>query len=310
MLGVATLIVTNAVMEGFTHEMQDRIHGILSDLVFESPSLDGFENAELRMAEIKKVAGPYIGGMSPTVHVPAMLGYSVGSEYFTRQITVIGLDETTYSTVSDFGKFLQHPDNREHLDFNLKVGGYDIIDHQATDRTKVSPRFPMQDAGWIHRRRKAKMRPQVEVPKGSLDGNPFQQSFAPAQTPLEASSNGSSDVNSTAEGTAFDPARDQHPGCVLGIGLCAFRMLDGSDGFYAVPGDDVEISYPTSAKPPKVLSTKFTAVDFYECKMSEYDSNFVFVPIRKLQDMRGMIDPSTGIARCNAIQIRLKEGVD
>ena len=159
MLGVATLIVTNAVMEGFTHEMQDRIHGILSDLVFECPSLDGFENAELRMAEIKKVAGPHIAGMSPTVHVPAMLGYSVGSEYFTRQITVIGIDETTYSTVSDFGKFLQHPDNREHLDFNLKVGGYDIIDHQATDRTKVSPRFPMQDAGWIHRRRKAKMSP-------------------------------------------------------------------------------------------------------------------------------------------------------
>ena len=25
--------------------------------------------------------------------------------------------------------------------------------------------------------------------------------------------------------------------------------------------------------------------------MSEYDSNFVFVPIRKLQEMRGMIDP-------------------
>ena len=32
-LGVATMIVVNAVMEGFTHEMRDRIHGILSDLV-------------------------------------------------------------------------------------------------------------------------------------------------------------------------------------------------------------------------------------------------------------------------------------
>ena len=57
MLGVATMIVVNAVMEGFTHEMQDRIHGILSDLVFESVSLDGFPDADRRMAEIQKVAG-------------------------------------------------------------------------------------------------------------------------------------------------------------------------------------------------------------------------------------------------------------
>ena len=75
MLGVATMIVVNAVMEGFTHEMQDRIHGILSDLVFESRSLDGIPDAERRMAEIREVAGEYIAGMSPTVHVPAMLGY-------------------------------------------------------------------------------------------------------------------------------------------------------------------------------------------------------------------------------------------
>jgi lipoprotein-releasing system permease protein len=41
-LGVATMIVVNAVMAGFSHEMQTRIHGILSDLVFESHSLSGF----------------------------------------------------------------------------------------------------------------------------------------------------------------------------------------------------------------------------------------------------------------------------
>ena len=28
-LGVATMIVVNSVMAGFTHEMQDRIHGVL-----------------------------------------------------------------------------------------------------------------------------------------------------------------------------------------------------------------------------------------------------------------------------------------
>ena len=47
MLGVATMIVVNSVMEGFTSEMQNRIHGILSDLVFEARSLDGMPDAEL-----------------------------------------------------------------------------------------------------------------------------------------------------------------------------------------------------------------------------------------------------------------------
>jgi lipoprotein-releasing system permease protein len=298
MLGVATLIVVNAVMEGFTHEMQERIHGILSDLVFESQSLDGFPDADRRMAEIDQIAGQYIEGMSPTVHIPAMLGYSVGSQYITRQIMMIGVDESTYAHVSDFGEFLQHPANRKKLDFQLKSDGYDTIDHQASDSSKALPRLEMRDAGWVHRRAKAQSARRIRVPEGSLDANPFQQPRAetpPAQEP---------------EGTDFDPSSEQHTGAVLGIGLCAYRTLDGADGFHAIPGDDVNISFPTASKPPRVDSTIFTIVDFYESKMSEYDSSFVFVPIRMLQKLRGMIDPSTNIANCNAIQIRLKPGVD
>ena len=134
MLGVATMIVVNAVMEGFTHEMQDRIHGILSDLVFESVSLDGFPDADRRMAEIKQVAGEYIAGMSPTVHVPAMLGYSVGNQYVTQADHADRRRrERPTPSVSDFGQYLQHPENRKQLDFQLKDGGYDTIDHQATE---------------------------------------------------------------------------------------------------------------------------------------------------------------------------------
>jgi lipoprotein-releasing system permease protein len=305
MLGVATMIVVNAVMEGFTHEMQDRIHGILSDLVFESVSLDGFPDPDRRMAEIREVAGEYIEGMSPTVHVPALLGYSFNNEYITRQIMMIGIDEATYATVSDFGQFLQHPGNRKQLDFNLKENGYDTVDHQANDSAKAPLRIGMNDAGWVHRRRKATYSRPIVVPEGALDANPFQKKATPSAAGEPASAGGKS-----AEGTDFDPAREQWPGCVLGIGICAYRSLDGSDGFLALPGDDVEITYPTSSKPPKGASNKFTIVDFYESKMSEYDSSFVFVPLRTLQQYRGMIDLSTGIGNCNAIQIRLKEGVD
>src|SRR5690606_7987184 len=59
MLGVATMIVVNAVMAGFTHEMQDRIHGILSDVVFEWRSLNGGPDPEGHMRRINEIAGPY-----------------------------------------------------------------------------------------------------------------------------------------------------------------------------------------------------------------------------------------------------------
>jgi lipoprotein-releasing system permease protein len=45
-LGVATLIIVNAVMAGFTAEANKRLNGILSDIVFESHSLNGFRDPD------------------------------------------------------------------------------------------------------------------------------------------------------------------------------------------------------------------------------------------------------------------------
>ncbi len=42
MLGVATMIVVNSVMAGFSEKMRDRLHGVLADVVVESYNLDGF----------------------------------------------------------------------------------------------------------------------------------------------------------------------------------------------------------------------------------------------------------------------------
>src|SRR5688572_11838044 len=88
MLGVATLIAVNAVMRGFAHETQSRLHGFLSDLALESASLDGIRDADHYMQRIRKVAGQYIDGMSPTVFVPAMLGFHdyQSGRYITQQI--------------------------------------------------------------------------------------------------------------------------------------------------------------------------------------------------------------------------------
>jgi lipoprotein-releasing system permease protein len=108
----------------------------------------------------------------------------------------------------------------------------------------------------------------------------------------------------------MDPAREQFTGIVPGIGLASFRDSTGIDRFLVLPGDDVKVTFPTAGTPPKAVSDTFTVVDFYESKMSEYDSNFVFVPIAALQRMRGMIDPQSGLASVNSIQIKLRDGAD
>ena len=130
MLGVATMIVVNSVMAGFTHEMRDRIHGILSDVVFEAHSSEGFANADWYMQRFREIAGDSIAGMTPTVHVPAMLSFQFGGTWHTNPIMFIGIDERTHASVSEFGKYLQHPANRKHLSFELRPDGYDTYDHQ------------------------------------------------------------------------------------------------------------------------------------------------------------------------------------
>jgi lipoprotein-releasing system permease protein len=291
MLGVAAIIATNAVMGGAQHELQERLHGVLSDIVVTSHRHDGVPNADVWMEHIREVAGQYIEGMSPTVVLPAMLSYSVEGQYNAKQIMLVGVDEKTCASVSDIGNFLQHPANRKNFDFQLKESGYDEIDHQAIDPGRAAPRPQMATAGWLHRRRKAALQERLLAPEPAKSGDPF------------------SGFNANTIRT-FDPARQTHTGAVLGIDICSFRTLEGTELFHVVPGDDVEISYLSAGQPPTVLSAKFTVADFYESRYVEYDSSFVFVPIRTLQELRGMIDRTTGIANFTAIQIKAKPGVD
>jgi len=341
-LGVATMIVVNAVMAGFSNEMQTRIHGILSDLVFESHSLSGFQDPVWHMEEIERAAGDQIDGMTPTVAVPAMLSFQVRGQWVTRQVMFIGIDPDTHAQVSDFGQYLQHPANREQLSFDLREGGYDTTDSQ--NPTEQPTRPALQHAGWPHRRmRIERERLWKERQATQADANPIQSvnqqvdAVLAATTPPQNESPVPSTEQTVADeavattdsntpvskprqnpfqaarpeqGHVMDPAKEQFTGIVPGIGLASFRTRDGIDQFLTLPGDDVKITFPTAGTPPKAVSDTFTIVDFYESKMSEYDSNFVFVPIDALQRMRGMIDPQTEIPSVNSIQIKLKPGAD
>lgn len=181
MLGVATMIVVNSVMSGFSHEMKTRLHGILGDVSVEAWSTNGFSDAEGHMQRIKAVLGDDVQAMTPICATAGIMNYRVFGTWQTAEVIIIGVDENTKGDVGDFSKYLQHPENRKQLSFQLRQDGYDQYDHQVTlsdsgmlgrimtwcaevggrdvekdplFKKEVKQRHQMIDAGWEHRRRR------------------------------------------------------------------------------------------------------------------------------------------------------------
>ncbi|MDA7951934.1 MAG: FtsX-like permease family protein [Pirellulaceae bacterium] len=342
-LGVATLIVVNSVMEGFTATMHARLHGVLSDIVIEGPGINGFGNVPGHVNEIKKVVGKDLKGVTATVKVPAMLNYKVrtlsGEQWITHQILLIGIDEKSYADVSDFSNFLLHENNRKQLDFLLQESGYD------PKKNRIAT------AGWQHRRKRARFEKNLQLERGrsqsqslpSTSTQTQQTVFRPpvtltSQAPLaqddaqqqshppqielpkvnaisgQSFSQGSDPFKGHHQQTQnlFDPETEQHTGIILGISLVSQSIRNQAgevtERCLAQPGDDVKVTFPSTGTPPQAVSDSFTIVDLYESKMSEYDSSFAFVPLSRLQDLRGMVDPQTNDRSVSAIQIKLHEG--
>lgn len=314
-LGVATMIVVNSVMEGFACEMQNRIHGIISDIVFQSRSIEGMPNAEGLQARIRKAAGDDIEATSPTVVVPAMLSYQCGSTQIVQPVQLIGIDAKTQGAVGDFCKYLQHPANREgEMSFDLRSGGYDILDHQLGKDAIERPQMAIAGAqyrrqlraheAYLRRIEDERARRDAVTHPNAHNGGTLKKSSTPPTNPFDQF------VVPEAANSAnkVDPEK-QFTGAVLGMAIVSRRTSKGEDRFMAIPGNDIKLSTVTARMPPQVTSDTFTIVDLYESKMSEYDSNFVFVPIRELQELRGMVDSERG-PLVNCIQIKLKPGVD
>ncbi|PHS00788.1 MAG: hypothetical protein COA78_23500 [Blastopirellula sp.] len=361
MLGVATMIVVNSVMSGFSHEMHTRLHGIMSDIVMESHGMNGFRHWEEHIKNVKEVIGDDIESITATVHVPAMLSINVRGQWLPRHVTLVGIDPDTYAKVSDFSKYLKHPENRSAVSFDLKENGYE-----------APTESPLFSAGWNHRREKAayekELRAQMKrfqvfeetgrypneiiisnqptpvappqqpnplrtvnheeevpiIPPHANDADapplpgavPAELLINQEESPYDVANKGA-DRFSAARGTLktkiYDPMHDQATGIILGIAIGSVRQRNAEgivkDYFMVLPGDDVKLSFPTSSSPPQIASDTFTVVDFYESKMSEYDGAFAFIPLDRLQQLRGMIDPTEGTA-VSTIQIKLKEGAD
>jgi lipoprotein-releasing system permease protein len=342
MLGVATMIVVNSVMEGFNCEMQKRLHGSTSDIVVEARDVAGMPDAEFQFEQIRKVAGSDIEAMTPMVITIGMLNYTYGGANISQPVQVIGIDENSQGLVSDFNQYLQHPENRRKMSFKLREDGFPTRDLQCDGDAPERPR--LGEGGWKYRRFLA----QLSDEKKKLHLNKPSATDIRQQSYLEGGNDGPAAVRHAAGGDsdpampppaaneppgdifnnnptlaaqaapAFNMAKDQHTGIVLGMLLGSRRLLLDKDNptggcedrFYVIPGDDVKLSFPTVGTPPKIASDSFTVVDFFESKMSENDSSFVFVPIRELQRLRGMTVSANDPGTINQILIKLKPGAN
>lgn len=341
-LGVATLIVVNAVMAGFVTQMHDRLHGILSDIDIQPPGIESLHYVESRLQEIRNVAGDDLEAVTTIVRVPALLQYNFAGRAMTHTLTLVGIDDETYGKVTDFQPFLLNELNREKISFDLHESGYDPA---------------LGDCGWQWRRQMAeyeqasrrqmeeiyRMRRQEESHENSIfPGNAIQPEpqvrtglpQLPTGIPVlpeagiqeDAVADHSNGLLRPTDSSAayrpaikpediFDKCRDQYAGIILGKAI-SHRQIPAADGepardiYLLRPGDDVSVMMPMAGSSLKPILENCTVVDLYSSHMHEYDSSFAFMSMSHLQKIRGMIDPLTGEASVSSIQIKTKSGTN
>jgi lipoprotein-releasing system permease protein len=138
-LGVATLIVVNSVMSGFSQEMTNKLHGILSDVELVASGMGEIDRVDEKVEQIKAVLGDDLHAVTQVVRVPAMLNFLVHGQPRYHQIMLIGIDDQTFGSVTDFRPYLTNHWHRHGDVFRLQEDGYD-------------PELP--EAGWPYRREK------------------------------------------------------------------------------------------------------------------------------------------------------------
>src|SRR5437762_5009775 len=105
MLGVGTLIVVNSVMNGFSTKLRTLLHSVLSDIVIEGHSMEGFYDPVGKIKKIRK--DPYLNeqieAMAITLETFAMVQYeNQNREIATRPVKVMGIEPRSRSEVGGF----------------------------------------------------------------------------------------------------------------------------------------------------------------------------------------------------------------
>jgi lipoprotein-releasing system permease protein len=144
MLGVATLIVVNSVMAGFSTKLRDRLHGILADVSIEAYEFEGFADPDGKMQMIaNSPAGQYIAAMTPVIETVGMLQYEYRGAKITKMIKLIGVEPEGRAKVGGFGDYLcDNENNRLPPSFQLSQAAKTRLNMY---RVPAAPSLPEMD---------------------------------------------------------------------------------------------------------------------------------------------------------------------
>jgi lipoprotein-releasing system permease protein len=289
MLGVATLIVVNAVMSGFSTKLKDRLHGVLSDVVVDTDRLDGFaefdpegrpvldaDGRQKPLTPEKMIAaiqasrvGDRIAAVTPTVEVFAMLQFGFRGQVTTKPIKLIGIDPAGRAAVGGFSEYLHRQKDDPNPSFDLTPDA--LKRHDWNRRVRES---------W------------------ERQNDPLRLPDEPAPVVADPSALPAPDMQIDK---GIPPVKPH--GVILGYNIAHFRYHDEhgqvKEEAALQPGDDVTITTVGGADLKPVWAT-FLVADYVKTEMSEYDQSMVYVPLEQLQKIRGMA------GRCTALQLRLK----
>ncbi len=347
MLGVATMIVVNSVMAGFSTEMRDRIHGILADVVVEARSMNGIYDPDEQMRIIREAAGDSIADMTPVVEVPGLITFELAGEPYTVPIQLIGIDPKGKSMVGPMVEYLEN--------YKPLVRGGKVVRAPLRPRSEP-PNWELTAEAAEYRRAK------MERNRIFLQGEGFQMGAAHQVTPAvaeaettadeiqQASATASDDDASlsddarfddtvfqeaepgqfdepqfaeSSDGSDADPDAPQTARLYIGAGLISVPVENTETGeteirYLLKPGDDVSIGTVVANRMDPVRFNA-TIVDVFKSGMSEYDSRLVFMNIKELQNRRVMyrdpiLDENGNVVDATyavtSIQIRLKDYAD
>ena len=300
-LGVATMIVVNSVMAGFTTEMKDRIRGLLADVVIETHNLTGEEDPEALIARAKAAAPGMIEAATPTVEIYAVMSYPVFGELTHRPVQLIGIDPRGKDRVGPL---------RENLDSYRP----EKKDGRAVAAAERSPDEPL---GWSLTPQARRVAESIYMAEQAREDR--RRRDDPFDSPIAlAGGQAAADDPFAAAAVAAPPEPDPGPAdpalpgvakarCYIGSQIVTIPWTDPETGEFAElklvrPGQTITFTtVKTDGNRPEAVSLNATCTDIFRSGMSEYDSRVVFMDIERLQEIRGMLrrarDQTVGVGR-------------